>query len=92
MQFIGEIISIGVAFSWTITAMASEVATKRMGVFVSNVWRMLLAFLCSAFFMYFFTGTWFPVYADGGTWLWLLFLELSDIFLVIGVYLIVIYG
>lgn len=73
MQFIGEIISIGVAFSWTITAMASEVATKRMGVFVSNVWRMLLAFLCSAFFMYFFTGTWFPVYADGGTWLWLLF-------------------
>ena len=47
MTYIGELISIGVAFSWTATAMASEVATKRMGVFVSNVWRMALAFICS---------------------------------------------
>lgn len=72
MQYIGEIISIGVAFSWTLTAMASEVATKHLGVFVSNVWRMMLAFLCSAAFMWFFTGTFIPHYADGTTWMWLL--------------------
>ena len=72
MQYLGEIISIGVAFSWTATAMASEVATKRMGVFVSNVWRMALAFLCSAILMYVFTGTFIPVYADSSTWMWLL--------------------
>lgn len=72
MQYIGEIISIGVAFSWTITAMASEVATKHLGVFIANVWRLLLAFLCSAAFMWFFTGTFVPYYADGSTWAWLL--------------------
>ncbi len=72
MQYLGEIISIGVAFSWTLTAMASEVATKHLGVFVSNVWRMMLAFLCSAAFMWYFTGTFFPVYADHSAWMWLL--------------------
>jgi drug/metabolite transporter (DMT)-like permease len=72
MHCTGEIISLGVAFSWTLTAMASEVATKHLGVVVVNVWRMLLAFLCSAALMWFFTGTWIPVYADSTAWMWLL--------------------
>lgn len=72
MQYIGEIISLGVSFSWTLTALASEVATKHLGVLVANVWRLFLAFLCSAAFMWYFTGTWIPVYADSGAWMWLL--------------------
>lgn len=72
MQYIGELISLGVAFSWTATAMASEVATRHFGVFVVNVWRLFLAFLLSATMMWFFTGTWIPVYADSEAWMWLM--------------------
>ncbi|MGP1476162.1 MAG: DMT family transporter [Phocaeicola sp.] len=71
-MYLGELISIGVAFSWTITALVSEVATKRMGVIVANVWRLLLAFLCSAGLCRWFMGDAMPVYADTGTWGWLL--------------------
>ena len=72
MQYLGEIISIGVAFSWTVTAMASEVATKHLGVFVMNVWRMLLAIVCTSIFCWWFMGSAIPVYADGSAWAWLL--------------------
>ncbi|MCR5078078.1 MAG: DMT family transporter [Prevotella sp.] len=72
MQYIGEIISIGVAFSWTLTAMASEVASKRLGVVVANVWRMLFAGLCSAALCWLLLGNALPVYADARAWGWLL--------------------
>ncbi len=32
MRYIGELISLGVAFSWTIAAIASEIGSKRLGV------------------------------------------------------------
>lgn len=72
MQYIGEIISIGVAFSWTATAMASEVASKRLGVVVANVWRMLFAGLCSAALCWLLLGHALPIYADTHAWGWLL--------------------
>jgi drug/metabolite transporter (DMT)-like permease len=72
MNYWGEIISLGVSFSWTITALASEVATKRLGVFVLNVWRMLLALLFSGLLMWYFTGNALPLYANGKAWMWLL--------------------
>lgn len=72
MNYLGEIISLGVAMSWTVTAIVSEVATKRMGVLVTNVWRLLFAMLCSATLMWVFTGDWWPVYADFSTWMWML--------------------
>lgn len=72
MNYIGEIISIGVAFSWTITALACEVATKHLGVLVMNVWRMLLTLVLSIVMMWFLTGDAMPVYADGEAWFWLL--------------------
>ena len=43
MAYLGELISLGVAFSWTVAALASEVASRRLGVFVMNVWRMAMA-------------------------------------------------
>ena len=43
MAYLGELISLGVALLWTISALAAEVATKRAGVLVLNVWRMALA-------------------------------------------------
>ena len=72
MTYLGEIISLGVAFSWTITALVSEVATRRVGVIVVNVWRMLLALVLSALLMWAFTGTVLPVCTDNRAWIWLL--------------------
>lgn len=71
MQYFGEIISLGVAFSWTITAIASEVASKRLGVFTLNVWRMSAAFILTGLGMWLFTGQFMPIYASGRAWLWL---------------------
>ncbi|MCR4583480.1 MAG: DMT family transporter [Prevotella sp.] len=42
MNYLGEWISIGVAFSWTATALLSEYGSKRMGNLVLNVLRMFL--------------------------------------------------
>ncbi len=72
MQYFGEILSLGVAVSWTITALASEVATKHLGVIVANVWRMMLAALCTAVLCTLTLGSGVPVYAGAHTWLLLL--------------------
>ena len=72
MRYIGELISLGVAFSWTVAALASEVGSRRLGVFVMNVWRMSLALLLSALLLWLTLGAPYPVYASGTTWLWLL--------------------
>ncbi len=72
MNYIGEIISLGVACSWTVAALASEVGSRHLGVFVMNVWRMALALLSSMLLMWVFVGVPYPAYASLETWLWLL--------------------
>lgn len=72
MQYLGEVISLGVACSWTVAALASEVASRRLGVFVMNVWRMLLALLLSTLLMLMLSGTWGLQYASPSAWMWLL--------------------
>ena len=47
MTYIGELISIGVAFSWTATALLSEFGSKRLGNLTLNVLRMSLALVFS---------------------------------------------
>lgn len=71
MQFLGEIISLVVAFLWMGSALVSEVLSKRWGVFVSNVWRMFITTLFIAVLCWYFLGAPYPVYADGKTWFWL---------------------
>lgn len=70
--YIGEIISLGVACSWTVAALSSEVGSRRLGVFVMNVWRMLLALLFSVCLMWLTMGEPFPLYAGAEAWSWLL--------------------
>ncbi len=72
MTYLGELISLGVALLWTVSALAAEVATKRAGVLVLNVWRMALAFLVSALLFWVTTGQALPVMAGSDAWLWLL--------------------
>ena len=45
MNYLGELISIGVAFSWTATALLSEFGSKRLGNLTLNVLRMALAII-----------------------------------------------
>lgn len=72
MSYIGEIISLGVACSWTIAALSSEIGSRRLGVFVMNVWRMAFALLCSIVLMWYAMGSPYPIYASATTWFWLL--------------------
>ena len=72
MLYLGETISLVVAFSWTITALCSEVASKRLGALQLNVIRMLLSLLLLGCTMWIFTGSPFPFYANTQAWIWLL--------------------
>jgi len=60
MNYLGELISIGVAFSWTATALLSELGSKRMGNLTLNVLRMALALLFSVALFWFVTGSPLP--------------------------------
>lgn len=60
MTYLGELISIGVAFSWTATALLSEFGSKRLGNLTLNVLRMGLALLFSLPLFWVVTGTPFP--------------------------------
>ena len=71
VQYLGEIISLTVAVFWTGAALASEMVSKRWGVFVSNVWRMLIATSFIAVLCWLTLGQPYPVYAGGKAWFWL---------------------
>lgn len=71
MQFVGEIISLVVAVSWTVTALFAEVGSKRLGSLQMNVIRMLLSLCMLGATLWWFTGSPYPLYADGKAWFWL---------------------
>ena len=71
-MFKGELISISVALSWTVTALFAEVASKRIGSLPLNVCRMVLSLALLVGFLWLTFGVPYPRYADGDTWLWLL--------------------
>jgi drug/metabolite transporter (DMT)-like permease len=70
-MYTGEIISIIVALAWTATALCGEVASKRIGALALNVIRMCLSMALLSVTMFCFTGSPYPLYTDGATWLWL---------------------
>lgn len=71
-MFVGEIISLFVALSWTVTALFAEVASKRMGSLPLNVVRMTMSLSLLVLTLWLTMGTPSPRFADGSTWLWLL--------------------
>ena len=60
MAYIGELISIGVAFSWTAIALLSEYGSKRLGNLTLNVLRMALALVFSLVLFGVVTGSPLP--------------------------------
>ena len=71
-MFIGELISLGVAVSWTATALFAEVGSKRMGSLPFNTIRMTMSLVFLAVTLWLVMGVPYPRYADGSTWMWLL--------------------
>lgn len=70
-MFIGETIALGVAVSWTATALFAEVASKRMGSLPLNTLRMTMSLMLLAVTLWLLLGEPWPRFADGNTWLWL---------------------
>lgn len=60
MAYLGELISIGVAFSWTATALLSEFGSKRLGNLTLNVLRMGMALMFSMVLFWVVMGTPLP--------------------------------
>lgn len=71
MNHLGEIISLGVAVSWTITAWFAAKASRRVGAMVTNVLRLVLAAVFLGILLWVTIGHPYPVYADKNTWIWL---------------------
>ncbi len=72
MNYIGELISIGVAFSWTATALLSEFGSKRLGNLTLNVLRMGMALLFSLLLFGMVTGSLLPPGASSEAIMWML--------------------
>ena len=72
MTYLGELISIGVAFSWTATALLSEYGSKRLGNLTLNVLRMALALLFAMVLFGVITGSILPPGASAKAAGWML--------------------
>lgn len=72
MNYLGEIISIGVAFSWTATALLSEYGSKRMGNLSLNVLRMAFALVFATIMFWVVTGSPLPASASNEAYGWML--------------------
>ena len=71
MNHLGEIISLVVAVSWTVTALFADKASHRLGSNTANVLRLSLAVVFLAVILWITVGSPYPVYANGQAWLWL---------------------
>lgn len=71
MRYPGEILAIAVAILWTISSLASEVASKRYGSLLLNIVRMVEASLLIGALLWVVTGSPMPTFATKEVWLWL---------------------
>ncbi|HQK71048.1 MAG TPA: DMT family transporter [Bacteroidales bacterium] len=68
---LGEFAALLTAFSWTITALANEKASKKIGSLSLNIIRMFLAIFLLSFYNLIARGHFLPVDANLHNWLWL---------------------
>ena len=71
MNHLGEIISLIVAASWTVTALFADKASHRLGSMTANVLRLSLAIVFLGLLLWVTVGHPYPVYASRQAWLWL---------------------
>ena len=71
MNHLGEILSLIVAVSWTVTALFADKASHRLGSMSANVLRLTMAILFLGVLLWVTVGHPYPVYASGQAWWWL---------------------
>ena len=67
----GEFAALAVALFWTITALAFESASRKVGSLTVNIIRLSLAFFFIGFFTLISRGHFLPIDASMHNWLWL---------------------
>ncbi len=71
MHYLGEVIAVAVAFSWTVSALCFEYAGRRIGSLSVNLWRLVFAALLLGGLLLVTTGSALPAHTDPQTWLWM---------------------
>jgi drug/metabolite transporter (DMT)-like permease len=72
MNYTGEIAALITAIFWTITAIAFERASLKVGSLSVNIIRLFLGFLFLSIFTLFYRGSFFPMDATNQAWFWLI--------------------
>ena len=68
---IGELAALFTAFCWTVTAIAFESASRKVGSLSVNIIRLVMAFILLGVFSWIRRGMFIPLDADAFTWFWL---------------------
>ena len=68
----GEFSALATAIFWTVTALAFEAASKRVGSLAVNLFRLIFAFVILCLVNFFLRGMAFPLDASGHTWFWMI--------------------
>jgi len=71
MNHPGEWAALLTAVFWTVTALAFEAASRRIGSMIVNLLRLITGFAFLTIFVFFYRGYFFPVDATPYAWLWL---------------------
>jgi drug/metabolite transporter (DMT)-like permease len=67
---LGEVVALGTAVFWTVTALAFQQATRRAGSLSVNLIRLLMALVLYALFSFFIRGC-FPNRCLSHNWIWM---------------------
>jgi drug/metabolite transporter (DMT)-like permease len=83
---VGEFAALLTALFWTVTALAFENATTKVGTYAVNIIRLLIGFVFLVVLAWFNRGILFPIDATWQTWFWLFVsgivgLVIGDLFL-----------
>ena len=70
-QYLGEIAALCTAIFWTITALAFESASLKIGSLSLNIIRLGIGFIFLSIFNLIYRGILFPLDASAENWLWL---------------------
>jgi drug/metabolite transporter (DMT)-like permease len=72
MEFrIGEMAALFTAVCWTVTALAFETASRKVGSVAVNIIRLVMALVLLSLFSYIRRGMFFPMDATAYNWFWL---------------------
>jgi len=69
--YLGELAALLVAVFWTVTALAFERASLRIGSLSLNLIRLVMGFIFLTLFTWIYRGMAFPTDATGYNWIWL---------------------